>query len=194
MHDIEPYYSWRMHYAAEEDDKSPYFGKTYDEFHFSNRVYNYYIHPQWDDFGSETLYLKILYADYDLCFSVIELIGEWNDCLHNDIMFLKRNILDLLMDRGICKFILIGENVMNFHGGDDDYYAEWYENTIDNDGWVLFMNLHQHVYEEMCRSRLHHYVQILPFLMDYSWRKQSPQNLYKTMDELINKNKFIEIE
>jgi hypothetical protein len=59
-------------------------------------VYDHVIHPQWDNFGS-TLYLKLLFADYDEGYVIIELIGEWNDLLHNDIMFLKRNIIEPLM-------------------------------------------------------------------------------------------------
>ena len=81
MHDIEPYYHWRHLYTAEADPRSIFFGRTYSEFEFSQTVYNYYIHPQWDEFGSKTLYLKILYADYDSKFAIIELIGEWNDAI-----------------------------------------------------------------------------------------------------------------
>jgi len=73
-------------YTAEEDEKSPFFGRTYSEFEYSQSVYNYYIHPQWDEFGSKTLYLKVLYADYAENFAIIELIGEWNDAVENDIM------------------------------------------------------------------------------------------------------------
>ena len=65
MHDIEPYYHWRHLYTAEEDARSPFYGQTYSEFEFSQTVYNYYIHPQWDSIGSKTLYVKIIYADYD---------------------------------------------------------------------------------------------------------------------------------
>ena len=194
MQDIEPYYRWRDLYTAEEDELSPFYGREYSEFEYSNTIYNYFIHPQWDDFGSDTLYLKILYADYDDGFCIIELMGEWNDCLHNDVMYLKRKVLDVLMYRGIHKFALIGENVLNFHGGDDDYYEEWYENTLDNGGWVIFLNMLPHVYEEMINSRLHHYVHLLPQLMNYEWRKQTPDNLFKTFDALMNKQKYIETE
>ncbi|HNL37891.1 MAG TPA: hypothetical protein PKH43_02120, partial [Saprospiraceae bacterium] len=92
MHNIEPFFRWRDFYTAEEDERSPFFGRTYSEFEFSHRLYNYYLHPQWDEFGSSTLYGKILYADYDEQYALIELIGEWNDTLHDDIMYLKRNV------------------------------------------------------------------------------------------------------
>ena len=53
MHDIEPYYKWRDHYTSESDDRSPFYGRVYNEFQYTQKVYNYFIHPQWDDFGSQ---------------------------------------------------------------------------------------------------------------------------------------------
>ena len=107
MHDIEPYYNWRHLYTAEEDARSPFFERRYDEFAFTQTVYNDYIHPQWDDFGSRTLYIKIIFADYDTGFVVIEFIGEWNDAIENDIMTLKSNVLNPLIEEGILRFVLI---------------------------------------------------------------------------------------
>ena len=127
MHDIEPFYKWRDDYNSAEDDLSPFYGKEYSEFEFSETIYNFYIHPQWDFFGSPTLYLKIIFADYDKNFAIIEFIGEWNDCITNDIMFLKREIMELLVAQGINKFILLGENILNFHCSDDCYYEEWFQ-------------------------------------------------------------------
>ena len=66
MHDIEPHYMWRDQYVASDDQRSPFFGRQYDEFRFTKKIYNYFIHPQWDEFGSNTLYLKIIYTDYDV--------------------------------------------------------------------------------------------------------------------------------
>ena len=124
MQDLEPFYLWRELYIAAEDELSPLHGSIYSELEYSNTIYNYYIHPQWDIFGSATLYLKILYADYERQFAIIEFIGEWNDALYNDIMYLKREIIEPMIREGIIKFILIGENVLNFHGSDDCYYEE----------------------------------------------------------------------
>src|ERR1700712_4690686 len=107
MHTIEPFYNWRAIYLSEKDQRSPFYGREYSEFEFSQTVYNYYIHPQWDDFGSRTLYMKILFVDYELNYAIIELLGEWNDAIENDIMTLRRNITDHLYKQGIFKFILI---------------------------------------------------------------------------------------
>ncbi len=53
--------------------------------------------------GSETLYLKILFVDYDERYAIIELIGEWNDAINNDIMLLKRDIV-AIRDKPIISF------------------------------------------------------------------------------------------
>ena len=131
MHTIEPYYNWRHIYISEEDSLSPFYLNEYSEFEFSDKIYNHYIHPQWDNIGSPTLFIKIIYANYDLNCAIIEMIGEWNDCIHNDIMTLKRDIIDHLILNGITKFVLIGENVLNFHYSDDCYYEEYSEDFID---------------------------------------------------------------
>src|SRR3982751_2996274 len=141
MQDIEPFYNWRHLYVAEEDKLSPFFGRVYSEFEFSQTVYNYYIHPQWDDFGSRTLYLKVLMADYEEKYAIIELFGEWNDAIENDIMTLKRDVLEKFMYEGIHKFILITENVLNFHSGDRDYYEELYDELSEEEGWIVAINM-----------------------------------------------------
>ena len=107
MHFIEPFYNWRGYYIASEDSASPFFGRDYSEFTFTDHIYNYVIHPQWDSIGSPTLYIKILFVDYEECFAIIEMIGEWNDAIENDIMTFKRDIIEPIMSHGINKFILI---------------------------------------------------------------------------------------
>lgn len=184
MHEIEPFYNWRHLYAAEEDEASPFFGRQYSEFAYTHTVYNYYIHPQWDYFGSDNLYLKILYADYQLAFAIIELIGEWNDCLENDIMTLKREVIDVMVARGIYKFILIEENVLNFHSSDDCYYEEWWEDIRDQGGWIVALNMPEHLTREFRGARLDHFVYLLD---DLRWRTQQPLHLYHHIDNQIIK-------
>ncbi|MEZ5015004.1 MAG: hypothetical protein R2794_12000 [Chitinophagales bacterium] len=185
MQDIEPYYSWREFYASEEDDRSPFYGRMYDAFMLSNTIYNYFIHPQWDAFGSATLYTKILFADYDSGVAILELFGEWNDCLYNDIMFLKREVIDVLTREGINKFILIGENVLNFHGGDEDYYEEWFDDI--EDGWIAFVNFREHVEDEMIRTHVDRYGLLGAPLNDLNWRKFNPQALGNVVDAMMMK-------
>jgi hypothetical protein len=191
MHDIEPYYRWRDYYTAAEDEHSPFFGHESDEFHFTNKVYNYYIHPQWDDFGSSTLYLKILYTDYEEGFTVIELIGEWNDTLHNDIMELKREIIDDQVGKNITKFILIGEHVLNFHASDDSYYEEWYEDVSDEAGWIVILGMQRHVVDEMNSARLYQYLLYGEQWNKINWRAFTPAQLFEAIDKFITNPRLL---
>jgi hypothetical protein len=186
MHDIEPYFRWRDFYVAEEDDKSPFFEREYSEFTFSNKVYNFFIHPQWDDFGSETLYLKVLFVDYDDGYAIIELLGEWNDAVGNDIMFLKRDVIDEMIEKEVFKFILIGENILNFHSSDDSYYEEWWEDISDERGWVVLLNTLQHVTEEMQRAGIQHFINLGKGFDTVNWRPQKPERLYEAIETIIN--------
>lgn len=185
MHDLEPYYNWRDYYTADSDPKSPFFGREYSEFSFSDTIYNHYIHPQWDNMGSPTIYIKILFADYLKGFAIIELIGEWNDAIHNDIMTFKRDIADHLQEEGIYKFILIGENVLNIHTSDDCYYEEWYEDIREEDGWVCFINFREHIVSEMKDIGIHHFVHIEDELQDFYWRKFKPLQLFETVEKIL---------
>ena len=184
MHEIEPFYNWRHIYTSELDERSPFFGRVYSEFTFSQTIYNYYIHPQWDDFGSRTIYLKTLLADYEEKYAIIELIGEWNDAIENDIMELKREVIDVFFYQGITKFILIGENVLNFHSGDRDYYQEWFEEVTDEAGWVVILNMPEQTQQDFKHARLNRYIELME--LD-NWRTYRPFHLFKKIDEQIMK-------
>ena len=186
MQDIEPFYHWRDRYVAAEDSRSPFYGRTYNEFYYTQKIYNYFIHPQWDNFGSPTLYMKVLFADYEEGFAIFEFIGEWNDCVTNDIMFLKRDVIDPMLEEGISKLLIICENVLNFHGDEDDYYEELYEDVKERDGWVILLNTLNHVAEEMRDTRLQNYVYVGDEFNDLNWRPQKPKVLVKALDALVN--------
>lgn len=185
MHDIEPFYRWRDDYIAAEDERSPFYQTEYNEFEFDKKIYNYYIHPQWDYFGSQTLYIKILFADYDRQYAIIEFIGEWNDTIYNDIMLLKREIIELMIKEGINKFILIGENILNFHASDDLYYEEWFQDV--EDGWIAAVNFREHVIDEFKRSNIDYYINFGGFLDNMIWRNLSPVQLFKKVEEQLVK-------
>jgi hypothetical protein len=158
---------------------------VYSEFEYSNTVYNYYIHPQWDEFGSNTLYVKILFADYEGKFCVLEFIGEWNDALYNDIMFLKREVIDNMTMQGINKFILIGENVMNFHPSDECYYEEWFQET--GDGWIVALNFREHVLREFERTNIDYYLAFGGELNNLNWRVFNPVELMNKVEQIISR-------
>lgn len=179
MHEIEPYYNWRHLYTAEEDEQSPFYGREYSEFEYENTVYNYYIHPQWDEFGSKTLYLKVLFADYELNFAIIELIGEWNDAVENDIMQLKRSVIDEMEAKGICKYIFVAENVLNFHSSDTEYYEEWYEEVKDEGGWIVIVNMPEQTQYDFRRTHIDRYIKLIDIP---NWRTLQPNHFYQIVD------------
>lgn len=149
MYDIEFYYCWRGKYILVYDECFLFYGWIYSEFIFFNKVYNYFIYLQWDEFGLDMFYLKVIYVDYDEVFVIIEFIGEWNDVMYNDIMYFKWEVIDWMFDQGIYKYIMVCENVFNFYGLDDCYYEEWYEDVVEEGGWICFVNILLYVNEEM---------------------------------------------
>jgi len=183
MHLIEPYYRWRSLYIAADDEGSPFFGREYSEFEFQDSVYNFYIHPQWDPIGSPTLFLKILFTDYENGYVIMEMIGEWNDAIENDIMTLKRDLIDEMLPLGIDKYLIMGENVLNFHSSDDCYYEEWFEDV--EDGWIAFINFHDHVREEMQQVGIDHYVLMGGEMEEIEWRTYLPNQLFFSEKKII---------
>jgi len=167
MHAIEPYYNWQNLYIASEDERSPFYGREYSEIEFIHAIYNYVIHPQWDEIGSSTLFLKVLYVDYDRQFCIIELFGEWNDILYNDISYLKRHLVDRMIEEGIYRFILIGENVLSFYAGDNDYYS--------------------HVVEEFVNKRLDYYMAFGGGFNAFNWRAWQPGSLFERINSMVMK-------
>ncbi len=187
MHHIEPHFNWRNHYIASEDPYSPFFEKEYSEMYFSDRIYDHFIHPQWDNIGSATLFAKVIFCDYDTGFGIIELIGEWNDCLYNDIMTFKRNLIEVMMDAGINKFIIIGENVLNFHSSDDCYYEEWFDEVEDLDGWIAMLNFRDHVLDDFKDANIDSYFVLGGKMNELDWRVHSPIQLCRKVSAMVMK-------
>ncbi len=185
MHFVEPYFEWRNYYIASEDPSSPFYGQEYSEFEFEHSVYNFCIHPQWDSIGSPTLFIKILFVEYNEGYAIIEMIGEWNDAIENDIMILKRDIIEDLIHEGINKFILIGENVLNFHYSDDCYYEEWFDDI--EDGWIAGINFHEHVTNEFKNANIDEYIAIGGELEELEWRTYTPFQFYKKVNQIISR-------
>jgi len=185
MHQIEPYYKWRTHYISSEDPRSPFFGKQNSELYYTDHIYDHYIHPQWDNIGSPTLFVKIIFADYEEGFAIIELMGEWNDCLHNDIMILKRDVIEPLMVEGIKKFVLIGENVLNYHESDDCYYEEWFDEVEDMNGWIAMLNFRDHVIEDFQNANVDSYFVLGGQLNNIAWRTYTPLRLFTQIQKVV---------
>lgn len=190
MQHIEPFSRWRNLYKAEYDARSPFYGREYDLYSYENQIYNFIIHPYWDNIGSETLYIKILFVDYQRKFAIIEMLGEWNDAINNDIMHFKRNVIDEMIYQGIRYFILIGENVLNFHSSDDCYYEEWWED-LEGKGWIVLLNFRDFVLEEMKQAGLGNYLIWSETLNHANWRKVMPIMLFEVIQEYLRNNKWL---
>ena len=113
---------------------------------------------------------------------MIELIGEWNDAIENDIMTFKREVIDKLFDYKICKFILIAENVLNFHSGDKDYYEEWNDEVNEENGWIVALNMPEATQYDFKKRKLH---QIIELVEMEDWRSYKPYHLFKKIDQMI---------
>lgn len=191
MHEIEPFYNWLKYYDSSQDEKSPFFGKEYNYDLYQDTIYGFFIDPGWDSIDSETLYLKTIYADYDEGFAVIEFIGEWNDAINNDIMLLKRNFIELLSREGITKFILLGENILNFHGSDDTYYEEWHDEVEDSEskksGWIAGVNFPEFIQEEFKKYKIDQYINMGEFFRIDNWRTLHPLRFYQRVDSLVQR-------
>ena len=100
-------------------------------------------------------------------------------------MTLKLEILELLMGEGINKFILIGENVLNFHSSDDSYYEEWFDELEDEEGWVVLLNFHEHVLEEFSNANIDNYLIYGEDFDTIEWRTYNPVQLYKKIKKKV---------
>lgn len=124
-------------------------------------------------------------VDYEEGYAIIEMLGEWNDAIENDIMTLKRDIIEPIMAQGIDKFILIGENVLNFHYSDDCYYEEWFDDV--EEGWIAMVNFHGHVLTEFEKARIDHYFVMGGELEEIDWRTWKPRELFERVEELVTR-------
>jgi hypothetical protein len=122
----------------------------------------------------------VIMADYEERYAIIELLGEWNDAIENDIMSLKRDVIDKFQAEGIYKFIFIAENVLNFHSGDRDYYEEWYEEMIENNGWTVLINMPVQTQYDFRKAKLNRYLELVELS---NWRTFKPFHLFKKIDE-----------
>lgn len=186
MHTIEPFIKWNKFYMSSEDKNSPFFGKTYNNDLYSQKVYNYFIHSEWDDMGSSTLYAKIIFVDYEESYAFIELIGEWNDCLYNDVMYLKRNIVDNLVFHKVFNIFIFCEHVFNFHSSDNSYYEEWWDDVKDDNGNIIFLNTRKHIWEEMQSVQIQYYAHFGEDYNDFEWQNKTPKMVYQEILEMQN--------
>jgi hypothetical protein len=122
-----------------------------------------------------------------MSYAIIELIGEWNDAIENDIMQLKRSVIDLMIAKNIYKYILITENVLNFHSSDTDYYEEWYEDIKDEGGWIVAVNMPEQTQYDFIRSHIDRYVNLID---SPNWRTFQPHDFFQAIDNQVMRRMY----
>jgi hypothetical protein len=185
MHQFEPFFGWLDFYSHESDPLSPFHEVEHNQFFFDRQVYDYLAHPLWDTIGSEGLLVKILFADYEEGYAVIELFGVWNDLLQNDWRLLVENCLEILRMEGIQRFVFIGENILNIYLDADDYYQAFQEEL--EEGWMAFIGIREHVIQELERYGIGQYFFWSPALTELRWRKLKPPQIVALVEESMRR-------
>jgi hypothetical protein len=90
-----------------------------------------------------------------------------------------------MMDEGINKFILIGENVLNFHASDDSYYEEWFQEV--EEGGIVGVNFQEHVITEFRDNNIDYYINFGGAFDNLPWRTLKPLQVFKKVEELLTK-------
>jgi hypothetical protein len=100
-------------------------------------------------------------------------------------MRIKRDLVDEMIPEGIDKYILIGENILNFHADIQDYYDEWLEEVPD--GWMAMINLRSHVIDELSNYGLDAYFLLGGKLDDLAWRTAHPRKLFEKVQSVVQR-------
>jgi MFS superfamily sulfate permease-like transporter len=95
---------------------------------------------------------------------------------------MRRDVTDDMYKQGITKFIIIAENVLNFHSSDADYYEEWREQLQDDGGWVTILNMPEQSQYDFKRARLTNYIELMDFPQ---WRTLKPDIVFQQIDNLM---------
>lgn len=90
-----------------------------------------------------------------------------------------------MISEGVNKFILIGENVLNYHASDDCYYEEWFDEL--EDGWIAGLNFSEHVMEEFKNENIDYYINFGGDLDTFNWRNLQPIQVFHHIEEQIQK-------
>jgi hypothetical protein len=181
----EPFYGWLHLYNHEMDERSPFHGVEHNLFYFDRFVHDIPAHPLWDSIESESLLVKILYADYAEGYAIVELFGEWNDLFENDFRLLYENCLCFLTGEGVDKFIFICENVFYIYLQEDDYYQAFIDDI--SDGWACLLRARPHVIEEVEKYGMGRFFYWSPALSNVEWRKLKPDMLCEYVEEQMRR-------
>ena len=107
-----------------------------------------------------------------------EFIKNGNDCITNDIMFLKRDVADVLIEKAsinsFCCVIMCQPFMVP-----DDCYEEWWDDIKDAGGWVCMVNSLIMWATEMKRTRLQYYTHFGAVFNDVNWHNKLPEMVFQ---------------
>ena len=184
---VEPFYGWLHLYNHEVDVRSPFHEVEHSLFEYNRKIYTFNANPLWDEIESESLLVKILYADYERGYTIIELLGEWNDLFENDFKLLCENCLTYMIDSGINKFILICENVFNVYL-EHDYYYDAFHDELEDDGWLFLLKARPNVKSDFEQYNISQYFLWNPTIDLLPWRKLKPWALFEAIEHSTPKS------
>lgn len=182
---VEPFYGWLHLYSHDRDEHSPFHAVEHNLFEYDRHVYNFPAHPTWDHIDSESLLVKILYADYTRGFAVLEFLGEWNDLHENDFKLLRANCLDLLAAAGIVRYVFVLENVFHIYLDQPDYYEEFMD-QLDG-GWLVLLGARAEVQQDVVEYGLSDYFFWSAALDALNWRKMNPWHLLERIELVMSR-------
>jgi len=95
-------------------------------------------------------------------------------------------VVEDLIGNDIKYFILIGENVFEYHSDTGDYYEEWFDN-LDGDGWIIGLNFREHVIREFTEANIDYYLAFGGNFDELAWRTLMPDHLFDKVEKMISK-------
>jgi len=98
---------------------------------------------------------------------------------------LKDSYLSDFQQNCCDKVELIGENILNFHGSDDSYYEEWFEDV--EDGWIAAVCFPDFIQQELRKYRIDSYINMGGTLQIEIWRTLHPLQFYQLVSQLLQR-------
>jgi hypothetical protein len=74
---------------------------------------------------------------------------------------------------------------MNFHGSDDCYYEEWFEEI--EEGWIAAVSFPEFVQDEFRKYHIDNYINMGGWLQIEQWRTLQPLNFFELVSAVLHR-------
>ena len=74
------------------------------------------------------------------------------------------------------------------HHSDDACYEEWFDEVVDQDGWIALLNFREHVLADMQGIDLDSYFVLGGELNELGWRTFTPGQLFQRIDDCVEQH------